>query len=76
VDGLKDLTEIQDVGWLISTWPGGGPVHSFWVSGTTLYTARNEVALNVKPTEKNAVLEAIRTWERELYSNAELLSVK
>jgi hypothetical protein len=77
VDGLKDLTEIQDVGWLIWTWPGGDPVHWFWVSGTTFYKAPTlEVASNVKLTERNAVLEAIWAWERELRSNAELSSAR
>ena len=76
MDGLKDLAEIQEVGWYISTWGGGEPgVHLFWVSGTTFYEVQPlEVALNVRPAERSAVLEAIWAWERDLHSNAELSS--
>jgi hypothetical protein len=73
VQGLKDLSEIRDVGWLVWSWPMGDPVHDFWVSGTTLYKVRLgifEVVHNVNPAERSAILEAIWAWERELHSEA------
>lgn len=71
VQGLKDLSEIRDVGWLVWSWPMEDPVHDFWVSGTTLYKVRLgifEVARNVNSAERSAILEAIWTWERGLHS--------
>lgn len=73
VQGLKDLSEIRDVGWLVWSWPMGDPVHDFWVSGTTLYKVRLgifEVARNVNPAERSAILEAIWAWERDLHFEA------
>jgi hypothetical protein len=73
VQGLKDLSEIRDVGWLVWSWPMGDPVHDFWVSGTTLYKVRLgifEAARNVNPAERNAILEAIWLWEKDIHSEA------
>ena len=73
VQGLKDLSEIRDVGWVVWSWPMGDPVHDFWVSGTTLYKVRLgifEVVRNVNPAERSAILGAILAWERDLHSEA------
>jgi hypothetical protein len=73
VQGLKDLSEIRDVGWLVWSWPMADPVHLFWVSGTTFYRGSNgvlEVLPNVDPAERSAIQEAIWAWERDLHSGA------
>ena len=69
VQGLKDLSEIQDVGWLVWSWPKADPVHDFWISGTTFYRVRAgvfKIIEGLNPAERDAVLEAIFAWEKEL----------
>jgi len=85
VRGFKYLSESEEVGWYIMSWPRTDPVHDFWISGTTFYRARVhlagevsnrqrveifEVIENVNPAERGAVLEAIQTWGEELKPGA------
>ena len=73
VTGIQFQAPDGETGWQISSWPFTDPVHDYWVDGDKFYRMRIDFDVgrtfeifgeaNVDSKEKEAICEAIRTWE-------------
>jgi hypothetical protein len=79
VNGFWYEDQSGATGWHITAWPDHGPIHDYWVSGTTFYsmsihyfykmTNRTLIEIfdaipNLEQEERDAVMQAITAWEK------------
>jgi hypothetical protein len=79
VNGFLYEDQTGELGWHITAWSQHGPIHDYWVSGTTFYsmsihyfykmTNRTLIEIfdpipNLDKEEREAVMEAIKEWEK------------